>query len=73
MISFDGTQTVYDCSSCEEGEAFQSVQLVIAHEGDYGLFSTEGDGHSPTSVFSVAHDDSAGNPGLAQLLKGEQA
>lgn len=70
VASFDGTSTAYDCSSCEEGEAFQSVQSVTAQEGDYGLFSTDGTGHSPTSVLSDSDGDSA-ETSLGQELKGE--
>lgn len=71
MANFIGTSTSYDCSACEEGGVFDSVQSVTAEEGDYDLLSVDGTGHTPTSVLFDGEDSSGGASSFSQKLKGE--
>lgn len=45
----------YDCSACEEGGAFATVESISTAQGGYDLLSTEGAGKAAASVF--ASDD----------------
>lgn len=73
VANFIGTSTAYDCSACEEGGVFNSVQSITAEEGDYDLLSVDGTGRAPTSVLSDGEDSSGGTSSFSQKLKGEHS
>lgn len=72
MHACSATQS-YDCSACEEGGAFSTVEAISCSKGDYDLLSTSNYGDIPTSVF--ADDDDAGDSefgfgeGLRSILR----
>ena len=68
----------YDCSACEEGEAFSTVESIATAQGNYNLFSVEGSGRSPVSVLGLVAadtrddgvwDDFPGGRGIRGVLR----
>lgn len=53
------TPGAYDCSTCEEGEPFSTAESARTSPGGYDIFSTEGFGRRPVSVFES--DNSEGD------------